>query len=43
MTGHADRNLLQGEAVIEKPFTPDALAGSLSKLLGGTARRKVVS
>jgi len=33
MTGHADRDLLRGETVLDKPFTPDDLSRALGTLL----------
>ena len=34
MTGHADRRRLVGEAVLDKPFTPQALASALADRIG---------
>jgi PAS domain S-box-containing protein len=33
MTGHADHARLQGEAVLDKPFSPDALARAMAAVL----------
>ena len=34
MTGHADRTRLAGEAVLDKPFTPQDLAPALADRIG---------
>ena len=38
MTGHADRETLRGEVVLDKPFTPPALARAIFKLLEKSRR-----
>ncbi len=42
MTGHADRSQLGGEAVIEKPFTPNALAEHLLAALRATHAQALI-
>ena len=38
MTGHADRERMQGEVVIDKPFTLHALAAALADRISGAGR-----